>query len=99
MDEKDTGELKQIYAIGTESAFTIMASRLKAGAEMQELDWDIIQDYITSIECSDEEGYHCVFHYLGTPLVFFHVPDEEEGVILIGHPTEPGTKLSDELLG
>jgi len=98
MGEKETGELKQVYAIGTESAFAIMASRLKAGAEMQQLDWDIIQDHVASIEWHDEEGYHCVFHYLGTPLVFFNVPNDDEGVILIGHPTEPGQKLSDEFL-
>ena len=98
MDKEDIKKLKQVYAIGTESAFAVMASRLKAGAEMQQLDWDIIQDYIASIEWSDEDGYHCVFHYLGTPLVFFHVPNDDEGVILIGHPTEQGQKLSDDLL-
>lgn len=98
MDKEDIKELKQVYAIGTESAFQVMASRLKAGAEMQELDWDIIKDYVSSIEWSDDEGYHCVFHYLGTPLVFFTVPNDDEGIILIGHPTEPGQKLSDDLL-
>lgn len=95
-DELD--KMEKVYAIGEESAFTVMALKLQQGAEMQGLSWDIIQDKIATVEFTDEDGYHCIFHYMGTPLVFFTVPDNEEGMILISHPSEPGQKLSDELL-
>ena len=98
INRKEIERLHQVYAIGEESAFAVMAARLKAGVRIQGLSWDIIEDHIASIDWEDDDGYHCVFHYLGTPLVFFTVPDDEEGMILISHPTEPGQKLSDDLL-